>query len=132
MAATATAVVTTLATYPLDLAHGRMAADMSKKATIAVDKANKRNKTRLYTSVRECLTKTQNETSRKIANMYRGLPTALMSQVPYTVILMSTFELIHQAAQSDITKFDGKKDDTSFFYKYAIRFGPVTMALLLA
>jgi hypothetical protein len=37
-AATLTALFTTLVTYPLDLAHGRMAADMSKKPTIAMSK----------------------------------------------------------------------------------------------
>jgi ABC-type spermidine/putrescine transport system permease subunit I len=40
VASTVTALVTTAMTYPLDLAHGRMAADMSKKATIAVDKSS--------------------------------------------------------------------------------------------
>jgi translation initiation factor 2B subunit (eIF-2B alpha/beta/delta family) len=121
-----------LATYPLDLAHGRMAADMSKKPTIALDKAIKKNKTRLYTSVRECLTKTQNQSSRKLTNIYKGLPTALFSQVPYTVVLMSTFELLSQVSQSETTTFDGKKDDISFIYKYMIRFGPATLGLLLA
>jgi hypothetical protein len=38
-ASTATALLTTALTYPLDLAHGRMAADMSKKANVlAVNK----------------------------------------------------------------------------------------------
>ena len=39
-ASTFTALLTTALTYPLDLAHGRMAADMSKKANVlAVSKS---------------------------------------------------------------------------------------------
>ena len=36
-AATASALFTTLLAYPLDLAHGRMAADMSKKPALGAD-----------------------------------------------------------------------------------------------
>ena len=36
-AATASALFTTAVTYPLDLAHGRMAADMSKKPPLVKD-----------------------------------------------------------------------------------------------
>lgn len=36
-AATASGLFTTLIAYPLDLAHGRMAADMSKKPAIGMD-----------------------------------------------------------------------------------------------
>ena len=39
-AATFTALLTTAATYPLDLAHGRMAADMSKKVSIVATSKN--------------------------------------------------------------------------------------------
>jgi len=62
-----------------------MAAEMSKKPSIAVDKASltKKTRTRLYTSVRDCLTRTQEESgvvaSRKLANIYKGFPTALLS-----------------------------------------------------
>lgn len=58
LASSFTALLTTIVTYPLDLAHGRMAADMSKKPSIIMDKNQKSQKSRLYTSVRECLTKT--------------------------------------------------------------------------
>lgn len=37
-ASTITALTTTLLSYPLDLAHGRMAADMSKKIPISLQK----------------------------------------------------------------------------------------------
>jgi hypothetical protein len=60
--ASATALVTTALTYPLDLAHGRMAADMSKKANVIAMSKNaspvNTRPPRLYSSVRECLTKT--------------------------------------------------------------------------
>lgn len=38
IAGLATGVICTTVTYPLDLAHGRMAADMSKKPPAIVDK----------------------------------------------------------------------------------------------
>ena len=39
-AATFTALLTTAVTYPLDLAHGRMAADMSKKVSVVATSKN--------------------------------------------------------------------------------------------
>ena len=39
-AATGSAIFTTLLAYPLDLAHGRMAADMSKKPALIKDSRN--------------------------------------------------------------------------------------------
>ena len=39
-AATFTALLTTAVTYPLDLAHGRMAADMSKKVSVVAASKN--------------------------------------------------------------------------------------------
>lgn len=40
-AATGSAIFTTLLSYPLDLAHGRMAADMSKKPALIKDSRRK-------------------------------------------------------------------------------------------
>jgi len=60
-AASFTALLTTAVTYPFDLAHGRMAADMSKKnATVSINKsAPMQNKpSKLYSSVRDCLNQT--------------------------------------------------------------------------
>mmetsp|Transcript_26135 Transcript_26135/g.32674 ORF Transcript_26135/g.32674 Transcript_26135/m.32674 type:complete len:114 (-) Transcript_26135:426-767(-) len=69
-AATGSAVFTTALAYPLDLAHGRMAADMSKKPALIKDaksqtvgKGNRKSLTmqqqtrsdRLYESVLDCL-----------------------------------------------------------------------------
>jgi hypothetical protein len=55
-----TALITTTFTYPLDLAHGRMAADMSKKPSLVVNKNSpiKHKSHKLYVSVRDCLSKT--------------------------------------------------------------------------
>ena len=39
-ASTFTALLTTAVTYPLDLAHGRMAADMSKKVSVVAASKN--------------------------------------------------------------------------------------------
>ena len=41
IAATITALATTTVTYPLDLAHGRMSADMSKKPSLYIEKTDK-------------------------------------------------------------------------------------------
>ena len=69
-AATGSAIFTTLFAYPLDLAHGRMAADMSKKPALIKDaarstagKANRKTfslqqtskSDLLYESVLDCL-----------------------------------------------------------------------------
>lgn len=40
IAATVTGVATTTLTYPLDFAHGRMAADMTKKPSIYIEKVD--------------------------------------------------------------------------------------------
>ena len=109
-AATVSAVVTTAIAYPLDLAHGRMAADMSRKPALIKDarviKKNKGGKTmllaeqgkvdRLYESVLDCLQKAREGAGKQgkwlVSGPYAGLPIALVAQVPYTVILMSSFE----------------------------------------
>lgn len=55
-------MIITSITYPLDLVHGRMAADMSKKPSLVVAKnassASNLPKERLYSSVRNCFKKT--------------------------------------------------------------------------
>jgi hypothetical protein len=62
-AASITALLTTAVTYPLDLAHGRMAADMSKKTSVVAISKNaspvRNPNSRLYSSIRDCLIKTQ-------------------------------------------------------------------------
>ena len=56
-ASTVVAVATTAMTYPLDLIHTRMSADMSSKPPLlALDgKENKTVKYKLYSSVKDCL-----------------------------------------------------------------------------
>ncbi|TNV77496.1 hypothetical protein FGO68_gene2474 [Halteria grandinella] len=138
-AASATAIVTTAITYPLDLAHGRMAADMSKKTIVVAMSKNaspvNNRPPRLYSSVRDCLTKTQEQSgvvqSRKFMNMFRGIQSALIAQVPYTVVLMTSFELFNTFLDSPSATFN-KRDDHFFLYKYLTRFGASTFSLLLA
>lgn len=75
-----TAVAVTLISYPFDLAQGRMAGDMSKKPSLMGDR-NAKKKTgifvqqqtradRVYSSVKECLQKSE---------WSRGLRISLMS-----------------------------------------------------
>lgn len=63
--------------------------------------------------------------------MFRGYKSALIGQVPYTVVLMSTFELLERVNDSANAKFN-RRDGLPFLYKLAIRFGPSTFALLFA
>ena len=91
-------------TYPLDLAHGKMASDMSKKVNIPIQKneALKENlpKTKLYSSVRDCLKQSINQGSyiqskkQKYLQLFKGFDVALLSQVPYNIILMGSFEML--------------------------------------
>lgn len=137
-AATFTALLTTAVTYPLDLAHGRMAADMSKKTSVVAVSKNtpiQHRPQRLYSSVRECLNKTHEQagvvTSRKFLNLFRGFQSAIVTQVPYTVALMGAFEGFNYLIDSENARFQ-KRDDHLFLYKYLTRFGASTLALVIA
>ena len=137
-AATFTALLTTAITYPFDLAHGRMAADMSKKTSVVqASKAAGINHrpSRLYSSVRDCLTKTQEQSgvlqSRKFLNLFRGFQSALIAQVPYSIVLFGSFETFNYLIDSKHAAF-AKRDDHSFVYKFLTRFGASTLSLLLA
>ena len=67
----------------------------------------------------------------KLKNIFRGYPSAIMAQVPYTVVLMSTFEGFKNIADQENTKYT-IRDGTPFIIKFLNRFGPSTVALLLA
>jgi hypothetical protein len=112
-AATGSALFTSLVSYPLDFAHGRMAADMSKKPALIKDartsmagKGSRKMLTmqqqikadRLYESVLDCL---QNSRQQNKLGPFVGLPIAMASQVPYTVILMYSFEFFNKAIKDD-------------------------------
>lgn len=97
-----TALGVTLISYPFDIAHCRMACDVSKKPTLL--QATKRDKSngmyvqhqtradRTFKSVRECLEKSEHS---------RGLRIALLSQVPYTAVMLTTFSLTHRMFSTD-------------------------------
>ena len=76
IAAVATGVATTTLTYPLDIVHGRMAADMSKKPPVIVDKSQLTQKSKLYTGVGDCFVRIQESgglsSQKQIKNLYRG------------------------------------------------------------
>ena len=143
-AGTCSALLTTLLMYPLDLAHGRMAADMSKKPALSKDhksqgvgKANRKtflmqhqaSSDRLYESVLDCL---QNARQRQgQMAVYAGLPVALAAQIPYTVTLLTTYELCHRSIEEEGLKFN-RYDDYTFLYKFLQRFGASTLAVTLA
>ena len=143
-AATGSALFTTLVSYPLDLAHGRMSADMSKKPALIKDasaytsgKGNKKTLTmqqqtksdRLYESVLDCL---QDARKRKgVHGPYAGLPIALIAQVPYTTILMSSFEFTNRLVEDKTLQFN-RYDDYNFGYKFLQRFGASTLSVTLA
>jgi len=63
--------------------------------------------------------------------VYAGLPVALMAQLPYTTILLSTYELCNRAIEDEGLKFN-RYDDYTFGYKFLQRFGASTLAVTLA
>lgn len=142
-ASTGSALFTTLVSYPLDLAQGRMAADMSKKPTLTKDsratansKGNRKTLAmqhqtkadRLYESVLDCL---QNSRQQSKVGPFVGLSVAMAAQVPHTVILMSSFEFFNRAITNDLIDFN-RYDDYSFAYKFLQRFGAATISVTLA
>lgn len=121
-----------------------MAADMSKKPALGLDnrqptatKTSRRTilmqqqakADRLYNSVLDCLQSTRQ--SRGATGIYAGLPIALAAQVPYTVVLMSSFELSNRLIEDKSVKFN-RYDDYLFIYKFLQRFGASTIAVTLA
>ena len=92
-------------TYPLDLAQGRMAADMSKKPSL-YQQVNRTNTTnmdafrskqmmtrpeRLYSSVLDCVSK-----SRQMhGGLLVGYPAAIAMQILHSVILFTSFEFFN-------------------------------------
>ena len=60
-----------------------------------------------------------------------GLPIALAAQVPYTVILMSSFEAFNKIINEDTLSFN-RYDDYTFVYKFLQRFGASTLSVTLA
>lgn len=63
--------------------------------------------------------------------MFKGMQSALIAQVPYTVTLMASFEFCSTLLESETTRFS-KRDDYTLIYKYSTRFGASTFSLLLA
>lgn len=55
----------------------------------------------------------------------------MAAQVPYTVILLSSFELSNRIITNDLIDFD-RYDDYSFVYKFLSRFGAATISVTLA
>ena len=136
IAASATsAVVLTTLLYPLDLAHTRMSADMTKKQSIHVQPNQTAPPTRLYTNVFDCLRKSQMQgegiSSRSYRNLYKGYSAALASQVPYTVITLGTFELLETSFEENHTSFT-KHDEYPFVIKFMVRLGASTLSIIVA
>ena len=55
----------------------------------------------------------------------------MAAQVPYTVILMSSFEFFNQMITEDLLDFN-RYDDYTFVYKFLQRFGASTISVTLA
>ena len=128
-------------TYPLDLAQGRMASDMSKKPSLyqQVNRTHTMNMDafrskqmitrpdRLYSSVLDCITK-----SRQMnGSLLVGYPAAIAMQIPHSVILFTSFEFFNSQLIDDSQKFN-KYDDYTFVYKFLQRFGAATFSITLA
>ena len=127
----------------MDLVHARMAADMSKKMVInysdsrttnQLDGSQMRNSSlqaqlksdRLYNSVSDCFAK-----SNKAKNsLFAGLPVALAHQIPHSVILLTSFDIL--ATEIDNQERYDKYDEYNFTYKFIQRLGASTLAITLA
>jgi len=55
----------------------------------------------------------------------------MMAQVPYTTILMSSFEFTHRMIEDKTLEFN-RYDDYSFTYKFLQRLGALTFSVTLA
>ena len=52
---------------------------------------------RLYNNLTDCIRKSQKTAKgRELKQLYRGYSAALISQVPYTVLMLSSFEYLDQ------------------------------------
>lgn len=131
-AATISAFALTTLTYPLDLCHTRMSSDMSKKPSMYNMNAQTGASTKLYAGVIDCMRKSQKST-RDLRFLFSGYRAAIISQVPYSVILMSSFEYFDNVvfSQNQEITFD-KYDEYPFIIKFLQRFGASTLSLLIA
>jgi len=55
----------------------------------------------------------------------------MAAQVPYTVIMMSSFEFFNKVIENEAVGFS-RYDDYTFFYKFLQRFGASTISVTLA
>lgn len=71
--------------------------------------------------------------NRSTKMLFRGYQAALLAQVPYTTVLLCTFEYLDSKvfSQDQYEKFD-KYDDHPFVFKFLYRFGAATLSLVLA
>lgn len=70
---------------------------------------------------------------RNARNLFKGYQAAILTQVPYTVILLGTFEYLDSTIFSDNMQMRFNKfDDYSFAVKFLQRFGSSTLSLLIA
>jgi len=64
--------------------------------------------------------------------LYKGYNAAILTQVPYTVILFTTFEWLDKNVFGQNQMVFNKFDDSPFVMKFLSRFGAPTLSLLLA
>jgi len=74
-----------------------------------------------------------NGKGRSLKYLYKGYNSALIAQVPYSVITISTFEMLDSTifSANEETRFN-KHDDFPFIVKFLIRFGASTLAIAAA
>lgn len=95
----------------------------------------------MYKGIIDCLTKGQLENpssisavnSRRIKLLFNGYSAAALAQVPYAVIAISSFDALNNSVFSydEETIYD-KQDEIPLSAKYVMRFGAMTLSLLLA
>ena len=68
-----------------------------------------------------------------MSRLFQGYHAALLAQVPYTVVLLTSFDFADNFINSEFGDFAFHKfDDHYFMEKFFVRFGAATLSALLA
>ena len=73
------------------------------------------------------------KSSGQFSRLYQGYSAALISQVPYTVILLSSFDFFDNTLFAEYKQMEFDKfDDHYFVEKFMARFGAATLGMFIA
>ena len=64
--------------------------------------------------------------------LFKGYSAAILSQVPYSVISIMTYEYLNENVFRQKDVVFNRYDEVPFLIKFSLRFGAATFSLLLA